>query len=353
MLALTYHQVMQAYLDFIFPFGIQENAEDFHFSGFRQKTRLSQGDQALSIPMLARSGRGLQICYNLKAVEESRNPKWSIRQTAVYHSFDVETGCTIWIMVKGSNLMKRRVMHEMQSSNHSDLSSFQNTLCAFAASLAAHVLLCDWSGENWRWFINSLEEDCRRKTRDAVQAEVDRPHSLVDRPQDGISTSQPRSNTFPSLIRQLTDSITSANPMRIFRLRRSNAVNTPTFTTQNNVTSSRFMLESLPEKPAPVFAVRDLQDIQSLEDQANNALLVLKMNSTILSKLKQLYRSVVDSDELSDELRRNCKGEVSRFEQRVSEFMDDLQVQQSRLKTLLRMLSDRKNLVSYSFLEER
>src|SRR5688572_3951480 len=78
--ALTHHQVMPAFLDFIFPFGLQEYLQDFYFSGFREDTRLLS--TGLIIPNLGRSGREIRLCYSLKSVEASNGNTswpWSIR----------------------------------------------------------------------------------------------------------------------------------------------------------------------------------------------------------------------------------------------------------------------------------
>jgi hypothetical protein len=107
----TYHQVMASFLDFVFPFGKQVYARDFHFSGFREESRLVYDSKDAGIPGLGRSGIGLKLCYNLRSVERSSEPSlpWSIRQTAVYHDFDLETGRTLWVIVKGNKLIKNRM----------------------------------------------------------------------------------------------------------------------------------------------------------------------------------------------------------------------------------------------------
>src|ERR1700722_813047 len=67
---LSYHQVMPAYLDFISVFGSQDDPKDLRFSGFREQTLISKGDKIRGpeVTSLGRSGRQIQLCYNLKAV---------------------------------------------------------------------------------------------------------------------------------------------------------------------------------------------------------------------------------------------------------------------------------------------
>lgn len=46
--------------------------------------------------------------------------------------------------------------------------SFHNTVHTFALSLASQLLLCNWCAENWRWYINFLEETLREATSRAA-----------------------------------------------------------------------------------------------------------------------------------------------------------------------------------------
>jgi hypothetical protein len=120
---MTYHQVMPAYLDFMFVFGSQSDANDLRFSGFREQVQLKPHPACLSIPGLGRSGRHYQLCYNLKSVyrkkqshENVKLDEWSIRQAAVYHQFDVEHGTTLWIVTKGGRDLLDRY-EELTGSN--------------------------------------------------------------------------------------------------------------------------------------------------------------------------------------------------------------------------------------------
>jgi hypothetical protein len=74
-------------------------------SGFRQENHLNAAERTHKISSLGRSGRDFHMCYNLKSVERYPSAShwlWSIRQMAVYHSFDVETGKTFWIVLKAN-----------------------------------------------------------------------------------------------------------------------------------------------------------------------------------------------------------------------------------------------------------
>ena len=166
---------MPDFLDFVFPFGKQQYAQDFHFSGFRHDTRLSRCQPNLSIPELGWSGRDLQLCYNLKSVEPSKSQSkwpWSIRQSAVYHAFDIGSSRATWIVMKGDQLMKNRIKSATGTRGLPEVSSFETVDRAFASTLATHMLLCDWSSEHWRWYINFLEEELQATTRRILSVTV-------------------------------------------------------------------------------------------------------------------------------------------------------------------------------------
>lgn len=169
----SYHQVMPEFLDFIFPFGKQENARDAHFSGLREDSRIQQASRGLYIEPLNRSGRELRLCYNLRSVERSpgqQDLQWSVRQTAVYHSFDLEAGRSLWINVKGNKLMKNRVFETIGSPRPPRLGS---TSQCFSTSLAQHMMFCEWAGEEWRWYINDLENKLHASSKNILTIPID------------------------------------------------------------------------------------------------------------------------------------------------------------------------------------
>lgn len=195
-LLFSYLQVMPSFLDFIFPFGDQEYAQDFYFSGLREESVLYSRERGPAIQQLGRSGREIRLCYNLRSVEVSPKQKdfpWSIRQAAIYHHFDIETGKSAWITVKGNKVIQDRLSKLAGSWNGTEVSSISG---AFAASLRAHLLLCDWSAEKWRWYINDLENGLQSLTRSALYTVVDRPPSPIF--QSTSLTSAPMSPQSPT-----------------------------------------------------------------------------------------------------------------------------------------------------------
>ena len=348
-LVFTYHQVLPSFLDFLFPFGNRQYAQDFSFSGFKHEDQFSDVDCGLKIPELGWSGRDFQLCYNLKSAEPSTGQPewpWSIRQSALYHSFDLETGRTTWIIMKGDQLLKKRIKLATGSRGLSETSLFATVDRAFASTLAIHVIICEWSGENWRWYINFLEEALQATTRPTLSAMVDPvPTSTAD--------------GAPSILGECADPrfgsvVPHANSPRL---------STQTFHLKDRPISACKTLSDvdlpMPELDVrnlqrrvvtghPDFSFSDLQRIQFIQEKVNETMLILKLNIDVLVELRQHYLFFSESDGWPRELNLKCKREVIRFEKRVLAVENDLRMQQSRAETLLRLLADRKSLVCHA-----
>jgi len=346
MFTLTYHQVLPTFLDFLFPFGQQQYAQDFQFSGFRNEDRLSLDERGLCLPNMGRSGRSIQMCYNLKSVEPSKAQKnwpWSTRQTAAYHSFDVETGRAFWVVAKGDQLMKRRM--EAATKPGSRAGSFNSLASSsFSSSLVVHLIIFDWCREHWRWFINFLEEELQKSTRHSLLVDLDSgPSRTAAMPSRGginrITSSQfcisPTSVSEKSPWR--TDSTIKAP------LQYPHSARQP-ISTLGTIDTFAESEESL--NPDEDFSFNLLQRVQELEEKANETLLVLESNINILSEVRQYYHEIVASKEFPADIRSLCVRDLAKFERNVTSIINDLQMQLSRTKMLLRLLTDRKTLVS-------
>ncbi|EXJ79745.1 hypothetical protein A1O3_08028 [Capronia epimyces CBS 606.96] len=168
---LTFHQVMPIYLDFISVFGAQSEPRDRRFSGFREQSTLSDPPRGLAIPSLGRSGRQYQLCYNLKSValvsKDATNPRfheWSIRPAVIHHQFDIVTGTSLWIVTKGNRDLHERYKELTGNEARPEDRSFGTVGECLRSSLAAHLMFCHWSTENWRWYMLWLETVIEEET---------------------------------------------------------------------------------------------------------------------------------------------------------------------------------------------
>ena len=354
MLAFTYLDVMPVFIDFLVSFGKQYQAQDFYFSAFRTRAH-----QNLAVPELGRSGKEIQLVYNLKSVERSANKKdWSFRNCAVHHSFDINCVRVVWLIVKGNNLIKNRVESATRIGDP-DLLPCQPIDTAFAATLATHLILCEWSAENWRWYVNSLEDKLQHTSHKTISNKLGLPVG------PNVDTSRfwmpPRTNAEKSdaafssaFSRPRTQTVNS-----ISSLMENQDNGIPNILTPVGNTLSQTHPPGIDEKDTynaltplphenygqPKFSIRDLQQIAYIEEQANKAVLVIKLNLNIMNQLKMFYESIIVPEGVPEKGFKPCTENIKRFIAKVGSVENDLRIQQLRIETMLRLISDRKTLV--------
>jgi hypothetical protein len=149
---------MPSFLDFIIPFGKQVCPQDSHFSGLREDTRFAPQADNTVLVQLGRSDSGLRLCYNLRSVEPTEGDPllpWTIHHSAVYHCFDTNTSIALWIVVNENDSIETRLTEATQGRYIRPRPMTGPE--AFSATLKSHLIMCDWSGGNWRSYINDLE----------------------------------------------------------------------------------------------------------------------------------------------------------------------------------------------------
>lgn len=179
---------MPEFVDFMLAFGISEHSKDFLYSGFRSEMYLSNDNNRLLLPELGRSGREIRLCHILRSVERvdsfggsQQLWPWVLRPTVTYHSFDVETKKSVWMVVKANDLIRDRIRRSCEASDLYQPCSDTTFDRSFESTLQTHLVICAWAGENWRWYINFIEERIQDLTREAlVEQAEDAPFSFAD-----------------------------------------------------------------------------------------------------------------------------------------------------------------------------
>ena len=345
---------MPEFIDFLFPFGLQLYAQDFYFSGFRQRTQLSEyGLNARPVD------KRFQICYNLKSVEPSDSDCWSIRHCAVHHVFEMKEVRTSWIIVKGDELMKQRIESATSDRGPHGPSDFKSMDGAFKSSLGTHLIFCDWSGENWRWYINSLEDKFQSMTRRTFSAPLHVPFlpaSATDHftPKSRTNTNfsmfsrtsthmAEKGSLKPAIKRQLSVPQTYENP--------DTGVSQPLPPDEDDNDDDDEPASPLRPNDVKVedenqnFSFDKLRKVHKFAEKSNEAVLVLKQNLLVLAQLRQYYRSISKRKDFPRDLAESCKDAIDDFELRIDGLENDMQTQILRLETLLCLLEDRKTLV--------
>ncbi|CAK4030411.1 Hypothetical predicted protein [Lecanosticta acicola] len=103
----------------------------------------------------------------------------------------------------------------------------------------------------------------------------------------------------------------------------------------------------LPEIEVPVedFKIGRIQEIQILEDEANKAMFILRANCKVLRSVQQEYDNLASS---ADALADQCASELEAFHHYIDTVVNDLEILQPKLDSLLRMAADRKSLTLMS-----
>jgi hypothetical protein len=349
---LAYFQIKPFFLDALFLFGRKLYPQGFHFSSFRHSTAISENSKDIQLDILGRSGAVIETCFNLQGVEKLYRPEgntWSIRHAVAYNKVDVITGCGTWIFVKGNQLLKERVRSLLTSSqlkHGHGLGELAEE--GLSNSLRVYLLFCDWAVENWRWYINHLEDTFNGVSRAAIEKEV----------LGGPASPQPSESTFVETTKGGNDSPKSKKFSWLWHFQKSRQTDEEAIEMYLHPTATADQPLEPPEPPPPpmmgtdlgtdLFKFGDLQRVQYIEEKVNETILVLKSNCRTLSRirgyfcdlrnLKGMPRQIIQAETLWDSF--------TEFEHKLTSLENDLIMHETRAQSLLTMVAQRKTLVS-------
>ena len=252
-----------------------------------------------------------------------------------------QTRVSSWVVVKGNQLLRSRMQLMTESRSFRNLNGFDSPARSFASPLILQLVICDWCSEDWRWYINFLEETLQEKTQRTLAIQVERVTSQVEAKAGQMWTS---SSTMPNS-RKIVHS----------HLRLLDALAKP-LPPPELPSGYPPPPSGRPQTPVPPlgpevlmdpgnFTFSDMQRVQFLEDKANEVLLILESNMHVLTEFEMHYTTVRTSEYWPEEFIQEGSAEIMRFHNRIASIINDLRMQSSRTKTLLRLLADRKSLV--------
>ena len=104
---------------------------------------------------------------------------------AVSHSFDLENGLASWVTMKGSTLMKNRISSHLERKPSNVLDTVAEKLLL---SLEIHLILCEWTDEHWRWYLNFIQEQLNATSRSLLSVTADPMSHLSERSENHESS---------------------------------------------------------------------------------------------------------------------------------------------------------------------
>jgi hypothetical protein len=362
---------MPQFLEIILSFGaFQHRAVPIAYQNavFRYEHGIDSGDAVRSnIPELGRSGRVIQNCYNLWSVEYSDDttakPPWAIRQTGVYHSFDVGNGRALWITVKANTIMEDRVK-KATTRGVSSLGpkALENVADSFKASLATHLITLEWCCEGWQHCIAYWETDLEKslsKIKFAPMAELEAAmnevKSIVSSPIEPFRVQYAPSSgtTFAVNSRSGTWATTSGSipnrrgtgltslTTKLEKIPDSECLRSKAALTFNAAVSS--------PTPNPLekldFKLEDMQHLHYIGTKLQEVSMVMRLNIDIVMAIMEYYRTYLEDLQIPESIRVGSRGALLGFLQRTASIVRELETERGRISTLLVMAEDCKVLV--------
>jgi len=308
---LVHHRVMPTFLDFVFEFRNTEKALTTAMFRFE--------DQLESPPRI-------QHAFSLMAPEEDRldSDIWVIRRVAAYHSFEVDQGKSLWIVVKGNKVIRDRI-----TSYSPEKTSRPRKTQQFEFALRTHVLILEWCVEHWARYIEHLEDRGRKHAAAVKLAPVEALSRKIPRPSSAPIRSPPprRSST-----------AVSTQPLGIRGRIRSNISRVASgLSGHHQLNPAGIPLVGVPkdaggdeERLDKVFTFDDLQSMRHVTDEAEQAVMILAENRRIVSTLKERYVRLAEGSLFP------LKSAALDFCQQLAVFEGDLDSHAARVQLLLR-----------------
>ncbi|KAK4653593.1 hypothetical protein QC762_508290 [Podospora pseudocomata] len=392
--SMSFLQVMAPFVDLLLGFGQSQNRKEFHYTSFRHENYLVASKvQDFEIPRLGRSGLEIKLCYNLWSVETSvgNNSAGSFRQTALYHSFDLRSGRSLWVNISVNAEMKNRITDAASSYEELTTEALVDIQGSFSASLTTHLVAFEWCSENWRQYITKLETTLRAIINKVQRAPVGKMEStlaldtknLLKALKAPISSSQiVESNlvTSPDLVNPGSPA-SPFNSTRTFTRRSTlkSAVISPLNTrASTNLTATS--MQSFPGSPvrretfSPILgcppesstekkgrrihhdqdpfdmlkdiSLEKLQELNGIGADLHTAGLVMKLDSDVLRDVMRHYQSLVEAEEFPANLKA-CRPVLAEFSRRATSIVRALEMEQTRIATLMLLFHDGRGLFEH------
>ncbi|KAI8958702.1 hypothetical protein F5Y11DRAFT_359799 [Daldinia sp. FL1419] len=361
MLLLTYFQVMPCFLDFVLTFCTRERP--IAHAAFRSEDYLEKDSPEFPMPRLKRSGIQMQHAFNLLSVERASSPaeknQWPLRQVALYYSFDITNGRSLWFVLKGNPIMMKRILSATERQRRLKPAGITSPEASFIAALEVHMIMIDWCSESWAEYIEYLEDAISTNSVEGKTAPVDD----VTRPIEIEMAHSPRNtNTFDS--HNQPTSIFSGSRRWTFQKTSSSLFNTIRRVTglepkqrlgeedaaEKGIVNAAELQEQESEEDQDglsdldkEFSFRKYQNMSQLSMELERALVALEQNKGVLEAIEEHYHSVVRSYGFATYMKEDlCGNDLAAFFAKIRSTERELDIHYRRLQTLSQALENDK-----------
>lgn len=348
---LTYFQINVFFLDYLFLFGRKLNHRNSQPSSIRHRTCAPGAEEP-------RSPR-IEMTYDLHGVERdsSEGRPWSIRRTVAHYQTDLGSGRSTYLFVKGNDLIKARI-GEALDQEHFPKPRHGDGPRAISQNLQVHALVSNWSVEGWRWYLDYVEEKLHELSEQALQQPVAfTPFRETKASEDPTDTNRPQGMSWPWVwIRSSLVWLLRREFIR--RSEPDKSVEKAPITTFYD----DLPLKQPPPPPielgptggisGPSFEFEHLQKLQKIEEETSQIVSVIKGNLEVVTGLCAYYKAKPWHDHLASTIThiKGLQNDLDSFEEKMLGAQRNLRMHQTRAETLLRLATDRKQLVSLQML---
>ncbi len=332
---------------------------------FEHEDTLYARDEELNLlPSLGRSGREIRLFFNLRTVEPTSYEaqwKWSVRNVAVYLTFDVLTGRSFWMNIKANDLMKERISNALNMSQRTQFKAktLESAQGSFAATLETLWIYFDWSDEHWRHCINALDQalqaiivmaktatvdlyahvpgdlmkDIKRRVTSRLQSPTSA-NSVVQTAMKRASTlTQPfHKSTWTDLIFKETSPTSN-----------SGNAHQPSSGSESDGEQDQRVLDELSELKD--FTFDKMQNLHSIGERINEYLLIVQQTIHVVREVTRYYEETFEASVFPQPFRDHCRPDMALFRRRMKNLERNLTMRRMQLESMARLAQEGKGLV--------
>lgn len=267
------------------------------------------GQARLALPEIGRSGNQFQHCFRLFGVEKSEEGdalmigSWFIRHTGIYHAMDIEANRSVWIVIKGNNLLRKRIKLATQDYLERHPNAWKTTQGGFLSNLNTHLLIFQWCTEQWGKYMDCLDTEMRAHTALTQHMPLE---DMMDDIALGNRERKRRQSGFPPPSRHPTGATASST-----KATRATCIDTG----DNDI------------DPLKLFNFKSLQGLHHLMDTFRDSMAALRANQQIVEEFRIHLNRLLRSSSFAD------FGDVKEFKDGIDDVQISLKAIQGDIKS--------------------